>query len=87
MHIKTQRRCIACRQPLLQSEMIRICKIDGKVLIDKDKKCEGRGAYVCKNENCIKKTVKNKLINRAFRIPADEKIYAELEDMIDSKNG
>ena len=78
MHIKKERRCIACRQPHPQNDMLRIAKIDGEFKLDITQKLGGRGAYVCKNKECINTTIKKKQLNRAFKTNVGAEIYTAL---------
>ena len=78
MHLKQSRRCVACRQCKLQNEMLRLTKINNQILIDEKNKLGGRGAYVCKNDDCIKLAIKKKLFNRAFKMNVDNSIYDQL---------
>ena len=59
--------------------MIRIARINQEFVIDKDYKLGGRGAYVCKNQQCVDLTIKKKLLNRAFKANLSNQIYEILE--------
>lgn len=78
MHVKQERRCVACRENKHQSEMLRITKINNEFLIDANQKLGGRGAYICKNANCINLTIKKKLLNRSYKQNLDNEIYIKL---------
>lgn len=78
MHLKQSRRCVACKESKLQSEMLRLTKIDNQIIIDNKNKLGGRGAYVCKNNDCMKLAIKKKLFNRAFKMNIDNSIYEQL---------
>lgn len=80
MHIKQERRCVACRQAKQQMEMIRIAKVGGKFIVDINNKLGGRGAYVCADKNCIQLTIKKHLLNRSFKSNIDNSIYELLEE-------
>ena len=55
------RMCIACHEMKPKKEMLRIVKPkDGEVSIDFTGKAAGRGAYICDNSECIKKTAEGK---------------------------
>lgn len=74
------RMCISCREMQPKSNLIRVVKTkDNKVLIDESKKMDGRGAYVCKNEQCIKLIEKKKTLNRAFKMNLDQEVYDKLK--------
>ena len=47
--------------------------------LDATGKKNGRGAYVCKNIDCIKKIAKQKALSRAFGIPVEQEIYDTLQ--------
>ena len=78
MHIKQTRRCVACRKENQQSEMLRIAKINNEYLLDKCNNLHGRGAYVCKSQECINLTIKKKLFNRSFKANIGDEIYKML---------
>jgi predicted RNA-binding protein YlxR (DUF448 family) len=80
-----QRKCISCQDRDSKRELLRIVKNkEGEIFVDKTMKANGRGAYICKCEECIKKAIKSKALNRAFKteVPAEvyEKLLAELND-------
>ena len=78
MHIKKERTCIACRKTFLQSEMLRIARMNNMYIIDEQQKLEGRGAYICKNKQCLNVAIKKKCLNRAFKSNLDNSIYVQL---------
>ena len=78
MHIKTERRCVACRESKQQAEMLRIAKINDEFMIDLNHKLGGRGAYICKCAACFSLAIKKRALNRAFKMNVDEKIYQQL---------
>lgn len=78
MHIKSERRCVACRASKLQHDLLRIARINQIYEIDEKNKLGGRGAYVCKCKKCIELTIKKKLLNRAFKSNIDNQIYEKL---------
>ena len=81
MHTTYERRCIACRQTNLKQNLIRVCRVDGDYIIDDTHKALGRSAYICKNKECLTKTVEKKLLNRAFKTNID--IYSKLRGYIE----
>ena len=54
--------CNVCRQYKEKNELIRITKDykTGEIMVNTDNIIQGRSIYVCKNEECIKKFIKNK---------------------------
>ena len=64
--------------------MIRVVRTPtGNVEVDLSGKAQGRGAYLCKNPDCLKVALKRRQFDRAFKVkvPSDiyDRINAELE--------
>jgi len=71
-----ERTCIVCRTKGDKSKFLKIVKNkDGEVLIEKDKKLDGRGAYICKKQECLEKCGKTKALNRVFKCNVPENVY------------
>ena len=77
------RTCIVTKESLPKKDLIRIVKTpEGNVIIDETGKSNGRGAYLKKDLEIIKKAQKSKVLNRALQIEVPDNIYLELENMI-----
>lgn len=78
------RMCIACREMYPQNELIRIVRdnADGEVKFDMGKKLFGRGAYICKNKDCIQKAEKKRGIERHFKCNIPNELYKTAEELI-----
>jgi len=75
------RMCAACGLRSRKDEhgFLRIVRsADGTVCVDGDGKAEGRGAYVCRNEKCVKKLCKTRRLAHLLRGPVPEEIYGQL---------
>ena len=75
-----QRKCIVCGNLKDKNDLLRIVnnKEEG-ILIDESGKVNGRGAYVCKNTECLKGLKKSNKLNQAFKMKVDDKIYEKIE--------
>lgn len=60
--------------------MLRLSRINGEFVFDYENRLGGRGAYVCKNEDCIKLVIKKRLFNRSFKSNIPIKVYENLEE-------
>lgn len=77
------RMCTACREMQDKRNLLRVVKDkENNISIDYTGKKNGRGAYICKNEECLKKAIKQKSFNKAFKTNVDDKIYTELQEAI-----
>lgn len=80
---KPARRCIACNEQKEKNELLRIVRTPEKnIEIDLTGKKNGRGAYICKNEECLKKIVKSKRLENIFEIEINPKFYEDLRGVI-----
>lgn len=78
-----ERMCVICRTKKNKRELIRISKNKSEnVSIDFDFKAEGRGAYICKSEECIKNAEKRSAIEKSFKQKIDKSIYKKLADLV-----
>lgn len=77
---KPERQCVGCRESRGKKELIRIVKTpEGEIILDRTGRQNGRGAYICDNEECLKKARKTNALSRSFKIAVPEEIYDELE--------
>ncbi|MBQ9990783.1 MAG: YlxR family protein [Lachnospiraceae bacterium] len=75
------RQCIGCGQMKNKKEMMRILKPqEGPVLLDVTGKKNGRGAYLCRNADCLKKAVKSKGLERSFKMSIPTEVYDHLTE-------
>ncbi|MBQ7339609.1 MAG: YlxR family protein [Clostridia bacterium] len=72
------RTCIVCRKSLPKKELYRIVKSGEEIFLDKTGKANGRGAYVCSDQECFKKLKKGKMLNKAFSMEVKEEVYDKL---------
>ena len=81
------RMCIACRNMQDKKNLLRIVKDkEGNVFVDNTGKKNGRGAYICKKEECLNKAIKQKSLNKAFKTDIDVTIYEKIrENLIEQK--
>lgn len=75
-----ERTCIACRKKGEKSNFIKVVlDKSGRVLIEKDTKLDGRGAYICKgSEECLNKCEKSKILSKVFKTNVPVEIYGEI---------
>ena len=75
--------CIACREMQDKRNLLRVVKDkENNISIDFTGKKNGRGAYICKNEECLKKCIKQKSFNKAFKMNIHEDFYQTIEEAI-----
>ena len=73
------RMCIGCREMKPKSELYRVVKTPtGEIVIDKTNKLSGRGAYICKDADCLKKAEKINALAHTFSMAVEKEIYSQL---------
>lgn len=73
------RKCIGCGEMKDKRELVRIVRSkEGEVSVDFTGKKPGRGAYICKNVECLDKAERMKRLSKAFSAPIAPEIYATL---------
>jgi len=78
-----QRTCMGCNSKKDKKDLIRIVKNkNNEISIDKTGKQDGRGAYICNNEQCLEKAIKTKRIERTLGIKISEEVYSNLKKII-----
>ena len=77
------RSCVVTREKLPKKELIRVVRNpEGNIIIDESGKSNGRGAYLKRDLEVIKKAQKSKILNRTLEVEVPDEIFAELENMI-----
>lgn len=76
--------CVACRRMRPTQELIRFVRDSGTdaVMADPEKKRFGRGAYICRNPECVRLAAKKKGLERHFKRPVSAMLYAAAEEWI-----
>ena len=83
---KPERRCISCNERKEKYELLRIVRTPEKnIEIDLTGKKNGRGAYICKSEECLNKIIKSKKLERSFEIEIKSDFYEEIRGVIIDK--
>ena len=64
-----KRMCICCKTISPKSDLLKfVCDKNGQIVFDVEQICEGRGAFLCKNRQCIHNTFsQRKGFERAFK--------------------
>jgi predicted RNA-binding protein YlxR (DUF448 family) len=74
------RQCLGCREMKPKKELLRVVRSpEGEVSIDLRGRANGRGAYLCRSEACLKRAGKSKALSRALGTGVSEDIVTELK--------
>ena len=71
--------CVGGGEMKPKQELVRVVRAaDETISLDLIGKKPGRGAYLCKNADCLKKAKKSKKLQRAFSCEVPDEIYDHL---------
>ncbi len=75
------RMCTGCGEQKPKKELVRVVKSpEGEISLDLTGKKSGRGAYVCRSVDCLKKARKARRLERAFSCQIPEEVYDRMEE-------
>lgn len=76
-----RRQCIGCGEMKEKRELIRILRTpEEDIVLDATGRKNGRGAYLCHNQECLEKAFKTRGLDRAFRMTVPREVYERLRE-------
>ncbi|MBR4081036.1 MAG: YlxR family protein [Clostridia bacterium] len=79
------RMCVGCREMKPKRELIRVVRSpEGAVSIDPVGKKPGRGAYVCRSADCLKRAIKQRQLERQLEVQLTEEVAAALQQAMEN---
>jgi len=74
-----QRMCVSCRTRRNKAELIRVVLMpDGQAMIDPTGKKPGRGAYLCRNKDCLAQAIKAHRLDRGLKTEISSEVIEAL---------
>ena len=78
------RMCAGCRERAPKKELIRVVRTPaGELILDARDKAAGRGAYICRKAECLRKARKSRALERMLEVPIPPEAYDALEAALD----
>ena len=92
------RMCTGCGEMKPKKELVRVVKAPEKtseggepsppeISLDRTGRMPGRGAYVCRNPECLRLARKARRLERAFSCKIPEEVYQRLEEELAQAEG
>ncbi len=82
------RMCKGCGEMFDKRTLVRVVRSpEGEVSLDLTGKKSGRGAYVCKNPDCLAKARKKKAFERELSVQISDEIYSQMEEEMKNAQG
>lgn len=80
------RTCVVSKEVCEKKDLIRVVRTpEGNVIIDLKGKANGRGAYLKKDINVVKKAQKSKVLDKRLEVNVPDEIYEELYGIINGQ--
>ena len=74
------RMCLGCNEMKPKKELVRVVKSkEGEISLDLTGKKSGRGAYICKNAECLRLARKARRFEKSFSCMIEDSVYDSLE--------
>ena len=81
------RQCVGCGEMKSKKEMMRVLKTpEDEIVLDVTGNKNGRGAYLCKQKECLINARKNKGLERSFKMSIPNEVYDSLEKEYTDQN-
>ena len=82
------RMCVGCREMKEKKELIRVVRSpEGDVSLDPTGKKSGRGAYVCRDPDCLKRAIKQRQLERQLDAALSPEAAEALKKEMDALTG
>lgn len=79
------RQCTGCREMKSKKEMLRVLRTpEGEIVLDTTGKKNGRGAYLCRQSECLEKAVKSKGLERSLKVSISQDVYDSLKKELEA---
>lgn len=89
MHNKKipMRTCCGCNEMKPKKELVRVVKTpEGEILLDFTGKKSGRGAYICRNIQCLEAAKKARKFERSFSCAVSDELYEVMKNELAAEN-
>ena len=79
-HKIPERQCLGCNEHRPKVELLRVVRTqEGEICLDFRGKMNGRGAYICRDPECLRKARRSRRIDRNLACDIPEDIYDRME--------
>ena len=81
------RKCLGCDEMTGKKGLLRIVRSkEGEISLDLTGKKNGRGAYICDCDDCMKTCVRKKILNKVFKREIPDEIYTSVAEEYEKKS-
>ena len=74
------RTCLGCNEAKPKKELVRVVRSpEGDISLDLTGKKNGRGAYICRDAECLRKARKSRRFEKSFSCMIPDELYERME--------
>ena len=78
------RKCLGCNEMKPKKELVRVVRTpEGEISVDLTGRKNGRGAYICRSKDCLKKARKQRSISKALNCEITDEVFEQLLEQIE----
>jgi len=82
------RQCLGCREMKQKKELLRVVRSpEGEASYDLTGKMPGRGAYLCRSAECLKRAIKSRALSRALQVEIPQSIIDTMSKQVEDLGG
>lgn len=82
------RMCIGCGEMKPKKELIRVVKSpEGGISLDFTGKKAGRGAYLCRSQECLTQAQKSRRLEKSFSCKVEPEVYEVMLNALSETDG
>ena len=75
-----ERQCLGCNRHVPKADLLRVVRDpEGNVSLDFKGRKPGRGAYICRSVDCLRKVRKNRRLAGNLKCEIPDGVYEEME--------
>ena len=75
------RKCAGCGEHFAKGELIRVLRTpEGAIVLDATGRANGRGAYLCRKAECLRKARKARRLETSLDCRIPDEVYQRLEE-------
>ena len=82
------RQCLGCREMKPKGSLVRVVRSpEGTVSLDLRGKAPGRGAYLCRSGDCLKKALRSRALGRSLGVEIPPELFDALAARMEEAHG
>lgn len=79
------RQCMGCNEHKPKNDLLRVVRSpEGEISLDMTGRKSGRGAYICKDVKCLRRTRKSRRLDHTLECTIPDAVYDRMEEELEA---